>query len=272
MDYRMMVLDIDGTVNNSQKEVTPKTKEALWRLQEKGVMVAVASGRPPMGVAPVADILKLDQFGSYILGFNGARIIDWRSKECVYEKTLALHMPRKLIEDCSHWGLGMLTYDETHVIALTRQDRYMEIEAKINRVSLTFPGNPEEVLQVPVNKCLLTGEPQNVATAEEELAEKYRHEAEVFRSEPYFLEVTPKHVDKAYCLSRLLEILKISREQVICVGDGYNDISMLQFAGVGVAMANAQMPVKAIADDVTRRDNDHDGVAEVVEKYFGISV
>ena len=111
-----------------------------------------------------------------------------------------------------------------------------------------------------------------MATAEEELAEKYRHEAEVFRSEPYFLEVTPKHVDKAYCLSRLLEILKISREQVICVGDGYNDISMLQCAGVGVAMANAQMPVKAIADDVTRRDNDHDGVAEVVEKYFGISV
>ena len=272
MDYRMMVLDIDGTVNNSQKEVTPRTMEALWRLQESGVMVAVASGRPPMGVAPVADILRLDRYGSYILGFNGARIIDWRSKKCVYEKTLALHLPRKLLEDCASWGLGMLTYDETHVIAATRPNRYMDIEAKINRVPLTFPEDLDKLLQAPVNKCLLTGEPEDVAAAEEELAEKYRHEAEVFRSEPYFLEVTPKHVDKAYCLSRLLGILEIPREQVICVGDGYNDISMLQFAGVGVAMANAQPPVKAVADDVTRRDNDHDGVAEVVEKYFGISV
>lgn len=271
MNYRMMVLDIDGTVNNSRKEVTPRTMESLWHLQEKGVMVAVASGRPPMGVAPVADILKLDQFGSYILGFNGARIINWKSKECVYEKTLPLHMPRKLLSDCADWGLGMLTYDETRVIAATRGDRYMEIEAKINRVPLTFPEDLESFLQTPVNKCLLTGEPENIAAAEEELAEKYRHEAEIFRSEPYFLEVTPKHVDKAYCLSRLLGILEIPREQVICVGDGYNDISMLQFAGLGIAMANAQTAVKAVADHVTARDNDHDGIVEIVDKYFGIS-
>ena len=100
------------------------------------------------------------------------------------------------------------------------------------------------------------------------MARKYQHEAQVFRSEPYFLEITPKNVDKAYSLRHLLEILEISREEMVCCGDGFNDVSMIQFAGLGVAMANAQEKVKDVADYITVNDNDHDGVAEVIEKFF----
>ena len=100
------------------------------------------------------------------------------------------------------------------------------------------------------------------------IAEKYQLEAQVFRSEPYFLEVLPKNVDKAYCLERLLKILGIKREEMVCCGDGFNDISMIQYAGLGVAMANAQEKVKDVADYITINSNDEDGIAEVIEKFF----
>ena len=95
MDYKLLVLDIDGTVTNSKKEVTEKTRKTLLELQERGVPVALASGRPPMGIGPIADLLQLDRYESYILGFNGARIINWKTKECIYEKTLPVSMPAR---------------------------------------------------------------------------------------------------------------------------------------------------------------------------------
>ena len=89
----------------------------------------------------------------------------------------------------------------------------------------------------------------------------------VYRSEPYFLELVPMGIDKARSLAVLLEKLGMTREEMVAVGDGYNDLSMIQYAGMGVAMANAQEPVRKAADYVTL-SNEEDGVAAVVEKFF----
>ena len=89
----------------------------------------------------------------------------------------------------------------------------------------------------------------------------------IFRSEPYFMELTPPGVDKAKSLERLLKLTGVEREELIACGDGFNDVSMIQYAGLGVAMANAQDAVKAVADEVTL-SNDEDGVALIVEKYM----
>lgn len=110
MKYKLLVLDIDGTVTNSQKEVTKKTKEAIVRLQERGIPVAIASGRPPQGVYKVAEELEFQKFGSYILPFNGARILNYKTRECVYEKTLPPRLPAKLWKDAKEYGIGIITY------------------------------------------------------------------------------------------------------------------------------------------------------------------
>ena len=91
----------------------------------------------------------------------------------------------------------------------------------------------------------------------------------VFRSEPYFLELVPQGIDKALSLSVLLENIGMTREEVIAIGDGYNDLSMIKFAGMGVAMGNAQEPVKKAADYITLT-NDEDGVAEAIERIFNV--
>lgn len=268
MQYRLLVLDIDGTVTNTEKKVTPKTKEAIRKLQEKGILVAIASGRPTKGIAPVADELEFEEFGSYVLAFNGARIVNWKTKECIYAKTLPLGMPKKLFRDALRHHVGIITYEEDGIIAGTCPDKYMKIESRITGLPITYREDFASYVNFPVNKCLFTGEPDDLERIEPILAQEYLHEAQIFRSEPFFLEATPKNVDKAYCLEKLLKILKISREEMVCCGDGYNDISMLQFAGLGVAMANAQERVKDVADYVTERNNDEDGIAEVINKFF----
>lgn len=271
MRYKLLVLDVDGTVTNSAKEVTKKTKNALLHLQERGVRVVIASGRAPNGVFPVAQSLGLPRFNSYILAFNGAKIISLKTRACLYEEFLPTHIPPGLLLDSRNYGLGFLTYSDAVLTAGTRPDRYMAMESQISDMPIEYHRNFKIDAGHPVNGCLLTGEPAYIARLEPVFVEKYAQETEIFRSEPYFLEVVPKGVDKGHSLDRLLKLLGIPWDQVVCCGDSFNDITMVQFAGVGVAMANAQSAVKDVADYVTQNDNDHDGVAEVIERYFPVS-
>lgn len=266
--YKLLVLDIDGTLTHTKKEVTPKTKEAILQLQEQGVPVAIASGRPCPGVYSVANELEFEKYGSYILPFNGARIINYKTKECVYSKTLPVHLPNLLWEEAKKYGVGIITYKDDEIVSGTPVDEYMDIESRINNIPVIYHADFGTYVDFPVNKCLMTGEPKILEEIEPILAEKYGEVAQVFRSEPFFLEITPKNIDKAFCLQELLKILQMEREEMVCCGDGFNDVSMIGFAGLGVAMKNAQEKVKEVADYITEFDNDHDGIAEVIEKFF----
>lgn len=268
MRYRLLVLDIDGTVTNSQKEVTERTRKAVLQLEEKGVRVAIASGRHPRGVLPIARTLDFHKSGNFILAYNGAKIIDVRQNACVYERKLPAYLPARLWKDAKKYGLGILTYTDHALIAGTKPDAYMELESQISHIPIEYHEDFCRFVDFSVNGCLFTGPPEDIEAIEPVLSHRYFHETQIFRSEPCFLEVVGKNVDKAYSLKHLLEILGISREEMVCCGDSFNDISMIRYAGLGVAMANAREQVKDVANYITERDNDHDGVAEVIEKFF----
>lgn len=272
MDYKFLVLDIDGTATNSQKEVTPITRESVIRLQESGIPVAIASGRPTPGVAPIADIFDFAKYGSYTLCYNGAKITNWKTKECVYQKSLPIGLTEKLFEEACKYDVGLLTYnpDETKLYCGRRIDQYMELEARICNLEIVDCGDDfVKLANFPTVKFIFTADPSVLETLEPILAEKYRDEANIFRSEPFFLEVLPLKVEKAYCLSKLLPILGINREEMVCCGDSYNDLTMIKYAGLGVAMENGKPPVKEAADYITL-SNDEDGVAHVISKFFHV--
>lgn len=271
MSYKLLVLDVDGTVANSAKIVTEKTREAVIRLQERGIPVVIASGRAPNGVFPVAQALQLPRFKSYILAFNGAKIVDLQTRASIYEKFLPSNIPEGLLKDSLKYRLGFLTYSDAALAAGTKPDRYMALESRISDMPIEYHRDFRTDGEHPVNGCLLTGKPAHIARLEPLFREKYNQKAEIFRSEPCFLEVVPKGVDKGHSLKRLLRLLGIRREDVVCCGDSFNDIAMVKFAGAGVAMANALDAVKEAADYVTQNDNDHDGVVEVIERYFQVS-
>lgn len=267
MDKKVLVLDIDGTLTNSQKEITERTREAIIQTQERGHIVILASGRPTPGMKRYAEELELEKYGGYLLSFNGAKIINYKTKEIVFQKTLPKEMIPKIYQYAEMHDCGIVTYTEDCIISGRRIDKYLELESHINQMPMKEVMNFPEYQKQDLNKCLLTAEPGLAEKYEKELQTICGEALSIYRSEPFFIEVMPRDIDKATSLDKMLKSVGLTRENAICCGDGFNDMTMIQYAGVGVAMENAQPVVKEAANYITK-SNDADGIAHVVDKFI----
>lgn len=267
MAYEVLVLDIDGTLTNSKKEISEKTLEAVIAAQEEGIKVVIASGRPTPGITKIAKTVKLDQYGGYVLSFNGGKIINFKTKEVIYNETLPREMIPAIYEEAVENKVGIITYEGDDAIAGNGIDQYNELEGRINGIGLREVEDFANYVRFPVNKCLLTGDPEHMEEVEIKMKERFGNLLNIYRSEPFFVEVMPQNIDKAYSLGKLLTYLGLDRSQMIACGDGFNDLSMIKYAGLGVAMANAQEQVKEAANYITA-SNDEDGVAKVIYKFM----
>lgn len=264
--YKLLVLDLDGTLTNKKKEITPHTIEVLKKAQEQGLKIVLASGRPTFGIVPLAEQLELKKYGGYILAFNGGLIIDCTTNETIYKNFLDTSIYPYLYEKGNTEDFKILSYKDEYIISEDIANEYVAYEAMLNKMPLMQVENFLETINFPEPKCLIVGEPDKLKELEVKMKEKLKGFMSVYRSEPFFLELLPLGIDKAKCLEKLLERMGISRNEVIACGDGFNDLSMIEFAGLGVAMANAQQVVKNVADYITL-SNEEDGVAAVVEKF-----
>lgn len=267
MNEKILVLDIDGTLTTSTKDISPETKKGIMMIQERGHIVMLASGRPTPGMMRYAKELELAKYGGYLLSFNGARIINCKTGEIVYQRTL----PRFIIPEIYHFAkehhCGLITYCGDYVVSGTGMDEYIELEARINGMPVREVDDFLDFVDFDVNKCLMTAPSEEAEKYVVLLQEKFKDTLSIYRSEPFFIEIMPKNVDKATSLDRMLETVGLKREDAICCGDGYNDITMIAYAGIGVAMANARDEVKAVADYVTK-SNDEDGLVDVIDKFI----
>ena len=248
MNYQLLALDLDGTLTNSRKEITPSTRDALIDIQKNGKKVVLASGRPSQGVLPLAEELHLGDYGSYILSYNGGRITDCRSGEIIYSKYLPNDVAAPLLEIVKKYpGIDILAYTDTKLISGGDTNEYSEKESFINHMPIT---------KVDDFVSYITE------------AEKHFHSyLSIYCSDPFFLEIMPQGIDKAHSLTKLLTSIGLSTDAMICCGDGYNDLTMIETAGLGVAMANAQPLVKKSADYITK-SNDEDGVLHVINEFM----
>lgn len=265
--YKMIVLDLDGTLTNNNKVITPKTKNALIRAQEQGIRLVLASGRPTYGIAPLAQELQLKQYHGYILAFNGAKIIDCASGNTLFEQTLPVELVPTLYEKAIEHHMNILTYQGEKIAATSTQDKYVKEEARINKLPITLYPNFLKQIVYPINKCLIVGDPTPLHLLETELSKTLEGKMSIYRSADYFLECVPLNVDKALSIAKLLKLTNIKREEIIACGDGYNDLSMIKYAGLGVAMANANEDIRLKADYVTL-SNEEDGVAKVIDTFI----
>ena len=264
--YKLIVLDLDGTLTNAKKEITLRTKQVLLRVQQKGMKIVLASGRPTCGIIPLAEELELSKYGGFILSYNGGKIVDYKTKKVLFEMILPSDVIPHLYRASKEYGTAILSYKDKSILTEHPEDKYVLIEANLNKMNIERVDSFTQALNFTVTKCLMVGESGKIAKAEKQLQEKLGNIMSVYRSEPFFLELVPQSIDKAKSLEYLLNYLKISQDEIIACGDGYNDVSMIRFAGLGVAMANACDDVKACADYVTC-SNEEDGVAHVVEKF-----
>ena len=163
--------------------------------------------------------------------------------------------------------MDIITYEGDNIISGLKPNQYTEKEKMINQMQIQSVDNFVKYIDFPVNKLLIPGEPKVLEQMMGVLKEKFHSLLNIYRSEPFFLEIMPQKIDKAYTLQKLLSSIGLSADQMICCGDGYNDLSMIEYAGLGVAMENAQSIVKEKADYITR-SNDEDGVLYVINQFI----
>ena len=267
MSYSIIALDLDGTLTNSRKELTDITRDALFRVMDSGAKVVLASGRPTYGIAPLAEKLEMAQHGGYVMAFNGGVVTDWKTKKVIYSKTLPHDVLPALAEEAHRAGVAIVTYKGDTILTERPDDEYVQKEAFINQMKVRKVDDFFKAIDFDPAKCLIAGQPSILAPLCEEMQQQLEDKMEVYRSAPYFVELVPKGIDKALSLGRLLGKLSLSPADMIAFGDGYNDLSMLRLAGMGVAMGNAEAEVRAAADYVTDT-NDRDGVAKALERFF----
>lgn len=265
--YQMIVLDLDGTLTNRDKVITPRTKNALMEAQRRGKTVVLASGRPTPGVLPLAEELELSKFGGYILSFNGGKIISCRTGKNVFSKLLPPESNRQIMELALEHRVDFLTYEEDRLITNDAGCPYGKLESKINHMELVQVENMVAYVNFEVPKFLFLDDGDYLALVEPRVKAALGKNFSVYRSEEYFLEILPRGIDKAQSLERLLDVLELTKEEMIACGDGYNDLSMVKYAGLGVAMENAVLPLRKTADYITSSNND-DGIAKVVEEFM----
>lgn len=268
LPYSIIALDLDGTLTNSEKIITPRTFDTLMKAQREGVRLVLASGRPTFGIAALANQLQLADYGGYVLSYNGGRIIDWCEKTVIFSQVVDQKLVPILYDFAEKAQLPIVTYLPDAILASKNEGEYLAEEARINGMPIVVAQDfVEEAMLIAggSTKFLIPGEPELLIQLESEMKAALSEQMEVFRSAPFFLELPPKGIDKAQSLQRLLTHLGLERESLMAFGDGFNDLSMIQFAGQGVEMANAVEEVKSIADFVTT-SNEEDGIAHALEQ------
>lgn len=266
MKYKLLVLDVDGTLVNNAREISKRTLAALLKVQQMGIRIVLASGRPTYGLLPLAKTLELGNYGGFIVSYNGCQIINAQNGEILFERRINPEMLPYLEKKARKNGFALFTYQNDTLITDKPENDFIQKEAKLNDLIIIDEDEFSTAIDFAPCKCVLVSDnEESLIGLEDHWKKRLNGTLDVFRSEPYFLEVVPPGIDKANTLGVLLELLSVTREEVIAIGDGVCDVTMLQLAGLGVAMGHAQDSVRVCADYVTA-SNDEDGVAQAVEK------
>ena len=264
MNYKLIATDMDGTRLDREGKIPETTAAAVQKLVESGVIFTLSTGRPIQGIEKYIEQLHLK---GPMITYNGAEIVDAETHRILYKKDLLLSDAERIFSLGQRFGTNVIIWGDGRLFANNSSERIVKY---CERVSL----NPvvikdmADLGDVSVTKILWADEAETIARVQEEIAEESFNEVTFCTSTPRLLEFFNKNVSKAEAMRRIGEMCGITREEMIAVGDGQNDISMIQYAGLGVAMENASDEVKSHADYITASHRE-EGVLRLIEKFFG---
>ena len=262
MAYRMFAVDLDGTLLTGDKRISEANKKALKQATESGIHVVLSTGRAWPGARAFAEELGIRV---PVITSNGAMIIDGATGEIMYKKDMEPEAAREIIEDGVRIGTSQIIWAENQLYGLPIDERLIDYGQRFGKMD-PLPLPPvESLFEVGISKVLWY---DTVERSEQLWGElKQYRDTVVVRSDPHFLEFFNIGVSKAKAIVAVADILGVKREEIAAIGDADNDLPMLETAGLGIAMGNANERVKAAADRITT-DNEHDGVAYAVHHFL----
>ena len=275
MDIKLLVLDVDGTLLNSNREMSERTVKTLKKVQQNGIRVALATGRPTYGVLPFAKAIDLDFNDGFIISYNGAKVLEASTGKVIFERTIDPKMIPYLEKQAERCGCALAYYEGDEVVATDTTNPRIVDEAQMNNMALRHVDSIAEAMSHleddkdtwPTELILVNDDEQVLNGMDEYLQRHLNGVMDTIHSNPYYLEVVGYQVGKSHAMSALVQKLGISMKEVMALGDGRADINMLQMAGIGIAMGNAPEEVKRCAD-YTTLSNDEDGAAMAIERAF----
>ena len=265
MDYKLIATDLDGTLNNDQKIITEKTKAALMAAQKKGIRLALASARPSPGLFRERDLLHLQEHKGILMSYNGGRIVDAETNKVLFETSMDLEETKQVLRKLENLPVTPILDDGIQFYVTSKDGYKVDYECRNNNMICSEVGNLADFLTFAPIKILMSVQPEELPQVQAQIAAFLPESLTVVQTAPFYLEVIPKVINKGQGIRDICAVLGIDPAEVISFGDAANDIPMLQTAGMGVAMGNAQEAVKAAADMVTLSNNE-DGIAAALEK------
>lgn len=265
--YKLIALDMDGTLLNENKKVSEKNKEALRKAKELGVYVVLASGRPIDGLLKFLEELELLGEDDYVLSYNGCLVQKTKSREVVCDVTIKGSDLKYLKGLADEAGLNIHAFSKEKGLITPKKNKYTSYEAHHNGIDFHINDFEDVADDEEIIKVMMIDEPEILDEGIKKLPNEIYEKYNVAKSAPFFLEFFNKKASKGVGVKLLAEHLGIKKDEVIAVGDEMNDFPMIEYAGLGVAMGNACDKVKEIANYITDT-NDNDGVAKVIEEFI----
>ncbi|MFC4802072.1 Cof-type HAD-IIB family hydrolase [Neobacillus sp. GCM10023253] len=260
MQYKLVVLDMDGTLLNNDHQVSNANKEAIHRLKQEGTSVVLASGRPYESIYPYVKDLEIDL---PIIAANGALIKNPVSNEVYYSTGLPIHLAKEIIQygQENQYPISLYFDGEVH----TFNESMIKVHWELEKLKARVINKVEE--DKDLYKIIYANTPPKIEEAFKHLEQKYKEKLYITRSDDVYLDVMNINASKGKALHQLMDRLNILSHEVVVMGNSYNDIAMFEVAGLAIAMDNASQEVKDAADFVAKSNND-DGVAYAVDRYI----
>lgn len=269
MKNKILFVDLDATLLSDDKTISAANRDAIQRMQEQGHYLALSTGRTVESGRIVARELGLTRPGCYMIAFNGAVIYDCSADRVLMKRSLSIETVEEIFARAKKAGIYVHTYGNTDVIT-SSHTKELDYYCKDTQLSYKLSHSVLDALQEEPHKVLLIDlkSKERLAKFQKENLHWEKGKCSSFFSCDKYLEYCPPGVDKGYGLEQLTEILNMSPDCTVAVGDEQNDIPMLRKAKIGIAMKNGTEEVKKIADYITEKDNNSDGIAEVIEKFI----
>lgn len=277
MTTQAIILDIDGTLLNDDKKISPETKKALITAQQNGVKLILASGRPTTGMHLYAEQLEMETYHGLLVSYNGAKVVDCQTKEELFNQTLTIAEGKAVLEHMKQFEVKVMIDKDDYMYVNNVYDCYIPYKGEeINIIQYESRGGNFKLcekedlaafLDYRINKILTAGDPDYMQKNYQSMMAPFKNTLNCVFTADFYFEFTAKNIDKAKALDTVLTPMGIHAENIIAFGDGHNDITMVKYAGTGIAMDNAVPELKAVANSITLSNN-KDGIAHVLNNFI----
>ena len=272
MPKKIFFTDLDDTLLNRKKEISKANRDAINAVLEKGHAVTITTGRAYGPARQQAEKLGITGENCYMICYNGSLIYDFSKDKIVYQTGLTPEIVRLAFREAIAFGIPVQTYSQQEVIA--------ELDTPVLREYCRIQNVPWRIVENAADYLVSIGEPnppkilivdyrhdENVNEFRRRITPLLEGKADIFLSHSDMMEIVPVGVNKGAAIHILCDYLGLSIEATVSAGDAENDLEMIQEAHIGCAMCNGEPGVLTAADYITQNDCDHDGVAEILEKF-----